>query len=102
MPKTARNRNALHDVLAQGASNRDITVYTKIRIDISKHVEKSLENFEKSKTRETIAKIPKKLLKIVTYVKRYTAGHLCTKFEEFSFVYEAMIEKKNSLAYFWL
>ena len=27
MPKTARNRNALHDVLAQGASNRDITVY---------------------------------------------------------------------------
>ena len=28
MPKTARNRNALHDVLAQGASNRDITVYS--------------------------------------------------------------------------
>ena len=26
MSKTARNRNALHDVLAQGASNRDITV----------------------------------------------------------------------------
>ena len=27
MPKMARNRSALHDVLAQGASNRDITVY---------------------------------------------------------------------------
>ena len=26
MPKTVRNRSALHDVLAQGASNRDITV----------------------------------------------------------------------------
>ena len=33
MPKMARNRSALHEVLAQGASNRDITVsqnYTKI------------------------------------------------------------------------
>ena len=27
MPKMARNRSALHDVLAQGASNRDITVF---------------------------------------------------------------------------
>ena len=27
MPKMARNRSALHDVLAQGTSNRDITVY---------------------------------------------------------------------------
>ena len=32
MPKMARNRSALHDVLAQGTSNRDITVY---HIDIS-------------------------------------------------------------------
>ena len=29
MPKMARNRSALHDVLAQGASNRDITVIVK-------------------------------------------------------------------------
>ena len=28
MPKMARNRSALHDVLAQGASYRDITVFT--------------------------------------------------------------------------
>ena len=27
MPKMVRNRSALHDVLAQGASNRDITVH---------------------------------------------------------------------------
>ena len=27
MPKMVRNRSALHDVLAQGASNRDITVF---------------------------------------------------------------------------
>ena len=30
MPKMARNRSALHDVLAQGASNRDITVVAEI------------------------------------------------------------------------
>ena len=30
MPKMARNRSALHDVLAQGASNRDITVYVYV------------------------------------------------------------------------
>ena len=30
MPKMARNRSALHDVLAQGASNRDITVLGSI------------------------------------------------------------------------
>ena len=28
-----------------------------------------------------------------TYVERYTAGHLCTKFEEFILIYEAMIAK---------
>ena len=32
--------------------------------------------------------------KIGTYVKKYTAGHLCTKFEEFILIYEAMIAKK--------
>ena len=30
MPKMARNRSALHDVLAQGASNRDIMVYLQL------------------------------------------------------------------------
>ena len=27
-----------------------------------------------------------------TYVEKYTAGHLCTKFKEFILIYEAMIE----------
>ena len=35
-------------------------VCTKFQIDISKHVERSPENFEKSKMRKIIAKIPKK------------------------------------------
>ena len=29
-----------------------------------------------------------------TYVEKYTAGHLCTKFEEFILIYQAMIAKK--------
>ena len=28
------------------------------------------------------------------YVKKYAAGHLCTKFEGFILIYEAMIAKK--------
>ena len=36
-----------------------------------------------------------------TYVEKYTAGHLCTKFEEFILISEAMIAKM-SLTYFWL
>ena len=40
-----------------------------------------------------------KILKIIflqkngTYVEEYTTGHLCTKFEEFILIYEAMIAK---------
>ena len=30
-----------------------------------------------------------------TYVEEYTAGHLCTKFEEFILIYEAMIAKNG-------
>ena len=30
-----------------------------------------------------------------TYVKKYTAGHLCTKFEEFILIYEARIAKNR-------
>ena len=29
------------------------------------------------------------------YVERCTAGHLCTKFEEFILIYEAMIAKNG-------
>ena len=30
-----------------------------------------------------------------TYVERHTAAHLCTKFEEFILIYEAMIAKNG-------
>ena len=30
-----------------------------------------------------------------TYVEKYTAGHLCTKFEEFIFISETMIAKNE-------
>ena len=30
-----------------------------------------------------------------TYVEKYTAGHLCTKFEEFILISEAMIAKNE-------
>ena len=58
---------------------------------------KSPENFEKSKTHKIIAKILKIFFvtKNGTYVEKYTAGHLCTKFEEFIFIYEAMIAKNR-------
>ena len=30
-----------------------------------------------------------------TYVEKYTASHLCTKFEEFILIYEAVIAKNR-------
>ena len=32
-------------------------------------------------------------VKHITYVEKYTAGHLRTKFEEFTLIYKAMIAK---------
>ena len=44
-----------------------------------------------------IAKIPKIIFftKKGTYVKKYTAGHPWTKFEEWIMIYEAMIAKNG-------
>ena len=58
-------------------------VYTKLQTDISKHVEKKRpENFEKSKTRKNNRQNSENYIptKNGTYVEKYTAGHLCTKF----------------------
>ena len=30
-----------------------------------------------------------------TYVEKYTVGHLCTNFEEFILIYEAMVGKNK-------
>ena len=44
-----------------------------------------------------IAKIPKMIFlqNNGTYVKKYTTGHLWTKFEELIMIYEAMIAKNG-------
>ena len=53
---------------------------------------KGRENFEKSKTRKNNRQT---FTKNGTYVEKYTAGHLCTKFEEFILICEAMIAKNG-------
>ena len=60
-------------------------------------LKKSLENFEKSKTQKNNRQNSENNIftKNGTYVERYTAGHLCTKFEEFILIYEAMIAKNG-------
>ena len=37
MPKMAQNKSALHDVLAQDASNKDIKVYSEMIFRFSHH-----------------------------------------------------------------
>ena len=56
---------------------------------------KSPENFAKSKTRKNNRQNSKNMIfaKNGTYVEKYTAGHLRTKFEEFTLIYKAMIGK---------
>ena len=68
-------------------------VYAKFQTDISKHVEKSPEKSKMHKNNRQNSE-NNIFTKNGTYVKKYTAGHLCTKFEEFILIYEAMIAKK--------
>ena len=58
---------------------------------------KSPGNFEKSKTRKNNRQNSENNIftKNGTYVEKYTAGHLCTKFEEFILISEAMIAKNE-------
>ena len=60
-------------------------------------LKKSPENFEKSKTRKNNRQNSENnnLTKNGTYVEKNTAGHLCTKFEEFILISEAMIAKNE-------
>ena len=72
-----------------------LNVYTMFQNDISKHVEKTPENFAKSKTRKNNHQNSENKIfeKNGTYVEKYTAGHLRTKFEEFTLIYKATIAK---------
>ena len=72
-----------------------LNVYTMFKNHISKHVEKRPQNFPKCKTQKNNPQNSKNTIftKKGTYVEKYTAGHLCTKFEEFTFIYKATIAK---------
>ena len=72
-----------------------LNVYTMFQNDISKHVEKTPENFAKSKTRKNNRQNSENKIfeKNGTYVEKYRAGHLRTKFEEFTLIYKATIAK---------
>ena len=72
-----------------------LNVYTMFQNDIWKHVEKSPENFAKSKTRKNNRLNSENMIfaKSGTYVEKYTAGQLSTKFEEFTLIYKATIAK---------
>ena len=57
---------------------------------------KSPENFAKSKTRKNNRQNSEKktiFAKNGTYVEKYTAGHLRTKFQEFTLIYKTTIAK---------
>ena len=61
-----------------------LNVYTKFQTDIiSKHVEKSQENFEKSKTHKNNHQNSEKIGKKRNLCREVYGGHLCTKFEEY-------------------
>ena len=83
--------------LALDVWHHPLDVYAKFQIDISKHVQKSPENFAKCKTRKNNRQNYENdiFTKTGNYVEKYTAGHLCTKFEEFILIYEAMISKNG-------
>ena len=70
-----------------------LNVYTMFPNDIWKHVEKKPK--AKSKTRKNNRQNSENriIAKNGTSVEEYTAGHLCTKFEEFILIYKAMIAK---------
>ena len=72
-----------------------LNVYTMFQNDIWKHVKKSPENFAKSKTRKNNRQNSENMIfaKNGTYVEKYTADHLLTKFKEFTLIYKAKIAK---------
>ena len=73
-----------------------LNVYAMFENDISKHVEKKPGKLRKIQdAQKKIGKIPKIrfLQKTELMSIKYTAGHLRTKFEEFTLIYKATIAK---------
>ena len=77
--------------------HRLLHVYAKFQTDISTHLEKKPGKLRKIQNTKIIAKILKMIFftKNGTYVEKYTAGHLCTKFVEFILINETMIAKNR-------
>ena len=76
--------------------NWRVTPPTKCIYQVSnwyiKYVEKSPENFGRSKSRKHNRQNTFLAINGI-YVEKYTVGHLCSKFEEFISIYEARIAK---------
>ena len=73
-----------------------LNVYTMFQNEYHKTCrKKTRKTSQNPKRAKIIAKIPKIrfLKKNGTYVEKYTAGHLRTKFEEFTLIYKATIAK---------
>ena len=70
-----------------------LNVYTMFQNDISKHVEKNPGKLRKIQNAQNNRQNSENKIfeKNGTYVKKYTAGHLRTKFEEFILIYKATI-----------
>ena len=75
-----------------------LNVYTMFENDISKHVEKKPGKLRKIQDAQKNRQNSENTIfaKNGTYVKKYTVGHLQTKFEEFILIYKARIAKIES------
>ena len=73
--------------------HRLLNVFTKFEIYIFKHVEKACKILKNPKCAKIILKIW--FFKKTNWWEKYTAGHLCTKFEGFILIYETMIAKNE-------
>ena len=62
-----------------------LNVYSKLQIDIWKHVKKSPENCNKIQNTQNNCPNSENAIFVTngTYVEMYTAGHWCTKLDEF-------------------
>ena len=63
---------------------------------LSKHVEKNLENFKKYKNARKLKNSEKNIFaKNATYVQKHTEGCLCTECERFILSYDVMSAKNE-------
>ena len=72
-------------------------------LDVTKFLNRYLKTYIKKHGKLLKIQNAKNKREKGTYVEKYTAGHLCTKFDRLILIYEVMIAKKKmSLIYFGL